>query len=137
MSHLTIFSHVVMGLPGYNQYYAEDKVSCSRTQCSACGEAQTHNSAISSKALYHCTPKTYVVGTQKNHLSFEHLQYMSKLMGEKIIATLRSKLLLTHISLGSFFGGTSANSAKPDQTPQNVASDQVLHCLQTEFSIKI
>ena len=35
------------------------------------------------------------------------------------------------------FCGTSANSAKPDQTPQNAASDQVLHCLQTDFSIKI
>ena len=33
--------------------------------------------------------------------------------------------------------GTSANSAKPDQTPQNAASDQVLHCLLTEVSFKI
>ena len=30
------------------------------------------------------------------------------------------------------FCGTSANIAKPDQTPQNTASDQALHCLQTE-----
>ena len=43
---------------------------------------------------------------------------------------------LTHINLSSFCG-TSANSAKPDQTPQNAASDQVLHCLQTEASFKI
>ena len=28
-------------------------------------------------------------------------------------------------------------SAKPDQTPQEAASDQVLHCLFTEVSIKI
>ena len=32
---------------------------------------------------------------------------------------------------------TSANSAEPDQTPKNVASDQVLHCLLTEVSFKI
>ena len=32
------------------------------------------------------------------------------------------------------FCGTSANSAKPDQTPQNAASDQVLHCLLTKVS---
>ena len=40
---------------------------------------------------------------------------------------------LTHISLASFCG-TSANSAKPDHTPQNAASDQVLHGLLTEVS---
>ena len=31
------------------------------------------------------------------------------------------------------FCGTSANSAEPDQMPQNVASDQVLHRLLTEI----
>ena len=31
---------------------------------------------------------------------------------------------------------TSANSAKPDQMPQNAASDQVLLCLQIDVSIK-
>ena len=30
-----------------------------------------------------------------------------------------------------------ANSADPDQTPQSAASDQGLHCLLTECSIKI
>ena len=30
------------------------------------------------------------------------------------------------------FCGTYANSANPDQTPHNVASDQGLHCLLTE-----
>ena len=44
-----------MGLPGLNQYYAEDKVSCSRTQCSATGEALTINPSISSQA-HHYTP---------------------------------------------------------------------------------
>ena len=34
------------------------------------------------------------------------------------------------------FCGTLTNSAKPDQTPQNAASDQVLHCLLTEDSLK-
>ena len=43
---------------------------------------------------------------------------------------------LTHISLAPFCG-TLANSAKPDQTSQNAASDQGLHCLQTEISFKI
>ena len=31
----------------------------------------------------------------------------------------------------SVFYGTSANSAEPDQTPQNAVSDQVLHDLPT------
>ena len=31
--------------------------------------------------------------------------------------------------------GLYVNSADPDQTPHNVASDQGLHCLLTEFSI--
>ena len=35
------------------------------------------------------------------------------------------------------FDGTSANSTDPDQTPYNVVSDQGLHCLLTECSIKI
>ena len=30
-----------------------------------------------------------------------------------------------------------ANSAIPDQTPQEAASDQVLHCLLTEMSFKM
>ena len=34
------------------------------------------------------------------------------------------------------FCGTSSNSGDQDQTPQNAASDQVLHCLLTECSIK-
>ena len=32
--------------------------------------------------------------------------------------------------------GTLANSVDPYQMPQNVASDQGLHCLLTRFSIK-
>ena len=35
------------------------------------------------------------------------------------------------------FVGTYANSADQDQTSQNAASDQGLHFLLTEFSIKI
>ena len=35
------------------------------------------------------------------------------------------------------FCGTYANNADPDQTLQNAASDQGLHCLLTESSIKI
>ena len=53
-----------------------------------------------------------------------------------VIGVSKTKVLtgtLTHISLASFCG-TLANSAKPDQTHQNAASDQVLHCLLTEVS---
>ena len=46
------------------------------------------------------------------------------------------KYSLTHIFLASFYG-TWANSTDPDQMLQNMASDQGLHCLLTEFSIKI
>ena len=35
------------------------------------------------------------------------------------------------------FCGTLANSAEPDQTPQNAASDQVFHCLFTECPMKM
>ena len=38
------------------------------------------------------------------------------------------KVLLTEGHLGSAFG-TLANSADPDQTPENAASDKGLHCL--------
>ena len=38
----------------------------------------------------------------------------------------------TNISLATY-----AKSADPDQTPHNAASDQDLHCLLIEFSIKI
>ena len=41
----------------------------------------------------------------------------------------KKRLSLTHISL--------AYSANPDQMPQNAASDQGLHCLLTECSVKI
>ena len=43
---------------GGNQYWAEDKVSCSRTQSSASGEARTRNPSISGQALYYgCAPQ--------------------------------------------------------------------------------
>ena len=45
-------------------------------------------------------------------------------------------LILTHISL-AYFRGKLANRADPDQTPQNAASDQGLHCLLTACSITI
>ena len=43
---------------------------------------------------------------------------------------------LTPVSIASFCG-ISANSVKQDQTPQNAASEQVLHCLLSEVSLKI
>ena len=45
-SQSTFVSHVGTGLPGLNQYLAEDKVSCSRTQHNASGEARTVESII-------------------------------------------------------------------------------------------
>ena len=40
--------------------------------------------------------------------------------------------ILTHLSIAPLMGCTLANSAEPDQMPQNVASDLVFHCLLTE-----
>ena len=37
--------------------------------------------------------------------------------------------------LNTFLKGPKANSADPDQTPHNMASDQGLHCLLPEFSV--
>ena len=36
----------------------------------------------------------------------------------------------------ALFLGTYANNVDQDQMPQNMASDQYLHCLLTEISIK-
>ena len=46
-------------------------------------------------------------------------------------------LSLCYLSMIASFSGTYANSTDPDQTPQNVASDQDLHCLSTKCFIKI
>ena len=46
--------------------------------------------------------------------------------------------LFAHLSLTSLLWDIgSASSAEPDQMPHYVASDQVLHCLLKECSIKI
>ena len=45
-------------------------------------------------------------------------------------------LLEIKLSSGDPKRDTLANSADPDQMPHNVASDQVLQCLLTGFSIK-
>ena len=51
-------------------------------------------------------------------------------------AWLRQMFALLCISLSKHpFCGTYVNSADPDQMPQNVASDQGLHCLLTECPI--
>ena len=42
---------------------------------------------------------------------------------------------LTHISLASLFW-EARKTIDPDRTPQNAASDQGLHCLYTNISIK-
>ena len=42
---------------------------------------------------------------------------------------------LTHICLASFLWNIS--SVELDKTPQNTASDQVLHCIRTECTYKI
>ena len=43
------------------------------------------------------------------------------------------QLCLTHTCLASF-NGTSANSADPDQTPQNTVSDQALRMFNKKFN---
>ena len=58
--------------------------------------------------------------------------------GGKELSSWKSEVIaLIHISPWCRFCGTLANSAKPDQMPQNAASDQVLHCLLTGVSFKI
>ena len=42
-----------------------------------------------------------------------------------------------HVSLASFLLDIGKISAEPDQIPQKVASDQDLHGLLTEYSLKI
>ena len=43
--------------------------------------------------------------------------------------------IYAHIKPYKSFSGIYANSADPDQTPQNVDYDQGIHCLLTKFSI--
>ena len=59
MSQSTICSHVGI-FPGLNQYKAEDKVSCSKTQYSAPGESQTSDTSISHLRVSHCAPNVSV-----------------------------------------------------------------------------
>ena len=46
------------------------------------------------------------------------------------------KRVLTHNKPSVLFVG-HRQTVQPDQTPQNAASDQVLHCLRTEVSFQI
>ena len=55
-----------------------------------------------------------------------------QLQREKRISQEKAKISLCRFKLSA-----KANSAKPDQTPQNEASDQVLHCLHTEKTFEI
>ena len=82
------------------------------------------------------TPKTHVWTDMEEN--YQNFMQKGLLICAYVMSQIKTKLscFLTHISLASFCG-TSANSAKPDQTPQNVASDQVLHCLQTEVFYEI
>ena len=55
----------------------------------------------------------------------------------KELKSLNKLFHLTDIKLASFIKGTSANSTEPDQMlHNNIASDQVLHWLLTEFTYK-
>ena len=47
-----------------------------------------------------------------------------------------SSLLINPYKPSYLFVGHRQTSAKPDQTPQNAASDQGLHCLLTEYSVE-
>ena len=51
------FSHITMGFSWFNQYKAEDKVSCSRIQCSVSGEAWIPNPS-GTLSLSDCAPRT-------------------------------------------------------------------------------
>ena len=62
---------------------------------------------------------------------FKCFQYIFALCALKVCN------LLTHISLASFLWDIGNKQWRPLQTPQNAASDQGLHCLLTECSIKI
>ena len=70
------FTYVETGLPGLNQYLAEDKVSCSRTQHSALVrlEPTTPQSRVKHSPLNHHTP----------HPSFSKTQNMKEEGSDKI-----------------------------------------------------
>ena len=59
------FSHILIDLPGLNQYKAEDKVSCLRTEGSTVNEVQTRNTSISSQA--HHDPKYNQLRIEPHH----------------------------------------------------------------------
>ena len=63
------FSHVRMGFPGLSQYKAEDKVSCSMSQGSASGEAQTvsHMEFFNMQEKIMSTVNLVLVRTAKNN----------------------------------------------------------------------
>ena len=49
----------------------------------------------------------------------------------KSLATVKANLIIINpLKTGRPLNGSLANNAEPDQTPQNAASDQDLHCLQ-------
>ena len=81
MSRQQFFSYVGTGLPGLNQYKARINVSCSRTQCSDAGEARVRCPSVSSQALYHCAPCTFLaiettkrtIAGIRSGLSFEYV----------------------------------------------------------------
>ena len=62
-----LLSHFETGSAGLNQYYAEAKVSCSRTQPNILSEAQTDNASISSQGLYFFSGVTQFTFFGKGH----------------------------------------------------------------------
>ena len=72
-----------------------------------------------------------VVRTSISEESYSHLLFSSE--GPDPMPPPSGYAHVTYISQASFCG-TSANSAKPDQTLQNTASDQVLHCMRSEVN---
>ena len=69
-------------------------------------------------------------------LKYIKYEYTVKIFSFYIIPVIQ---LINPFKPASYFKNcrTKANSADPDQTPHNVVSDQGLHCLLTECSIKI
>ena len=53
------------------------------------------------------------------------------------VILIRRTRCLNYLKAGRPFNVISANSTKPDQTLQNLASDQVLHCLLTESTFDL
>ena len=72
-----------------------------------------------------------------NRIAFATIQNPAVYLSSERVSIFSTLVPRLSVSYFLWVGGTSANSAKPDQTPQNATSYQFLHCLLAECSIKI